>query len=101
MCNICDLTENEIQAPCKSRKFDALRQQMYLIIKRKLNIFKTENVIFVDMLTSTDIDVLKAFGFFIYIAAWLLELLDFSRCVCVCVFIVCNMYLSLTLNGYI
>ena len=41
---------------------------MYLIIKRKLNIkfCKTENVNFVDMLTSTDIDVLKATGSFIY-----------------------------------
>ena len=39
---------------------------MYLIVKRKLNICKTENEIFIDMLTSTDIDILKAVGSFIY-----------------------------------
>ena len=66
LCNTCDLIEDEIHALCKCKKFDTLRQQMYLIVKRKLNICKTENEIFIDMLTSTDIDILKAVGSFIY-----------------------------------
>ena len=66
LCNTCDLIEDEIHALCKCKKFDTLRQQMHLIVKRKLNICKTENEIFIDMLTSTDIDILKAVGSFIY-----------------------------------
>ena len=66
LCNTCDLIEDEIHALCKCKKFDTLRQQMYLIVKRKLNICKTDNEIFIDMLTSTDIDILKAVGSFIY-----------------------------------
>ena len=66
LCNICDVVEDEVHALCKCKKFDTFRQQMYLIIKKKLNICKPENEILIDMLTSTDIDILKAVGSFIH-----------------------------------
>ena len=63
LCNfdICDVVEDEVHALCKCKKFDTFRQQMYLIIKKKLNICKPENEIFIDTLTSTDIDILEHF----------------------------------------
>ena len=42
LCNICDVVEDEVHALCKCKKFDTFRQQMYLIIKKKLNICKPE-----------------------------------------------------------
>ena len=58
-CSICNVIEDEIHALCQCKKFNVLRIQMYQTIIKKLNIYKSDKEIFIDMLwpISHDCDV--------------------------------------------
>ena len=52
---------------CQCTKFQMSRNQMIQIItEKKINMNKTNKEIFIDILTSSDIDILKAVGLFVY-----------------------------------
>ena len=52
---------------CQCTKFQTSRNQMIQIItEEKINMNKTNKEIFIDILTSSDIDILKAVGLFVY-----------------------------------
>ena len=63
--------EDEIHALCQCKKFCILREQKYqTVFKTNMNIDmgKMVNYSFIDSLTSTDSDVLRALGSFIHTA---------------------------------
>ena len=67
LCSICNVTEDEIHVICQCTKFQTSRNQMIQIItEKKINMNKTKKEIFIDILTSSDIDILKAVCLFVY-----------------------------------
>ena len=71
ICNVCMVIEDEIHALCQCKKFSLLREQMYqTVFKTNVNsvVGKMDIESFIDLLTSTDSDVLRAVASFIYTA---------------------------------
>ena len=63
LCTICNVIEDEIHIINQCTKFQMSRSQMIQIItEKKINMNKTSKEIFIDILTSSDIDILKAVG---------------------------------------
>ena len=66
LCTTCKVIEGEIHVICQWTKFQMSRNQMIQIItEKKVNMNKTNKKI-IDILTSSDIDILKAVGLFVY-----------------------------------
>ena len=67
LCTTCNVIEDEIHVICQCAKFQMSKYQMIQIItEKKINMNKTNKEIFIDILTSSDIDILKAVGLFVY-----------------------------------
>ena len=67
LCTTCNVIEDEIHAIWQCTKFQMSRNQMVQIItEKKINMNKTNKEIFIDILTSSDIAILKAVGWFVY-----------------------------------
>ena len=67
LCTSCNVIEDEIQVICLCIKFQMSRNQMIQIIaEKKINMNKTNKEIFIDILTSSDIDILKAVCLSVY-----------------------------------
>ena len=59
--------EDEIHVICQCTQFQMSRNPMVQIItEKKINMNKTKKEIFIDILTSSDTDILKAVGLFVY-----------------------------------
>ena len=69
--NVCMVIEDEIHAFCQCKKLSLLREQMYqTVFKTNVNsdVGKMAIESFIDLLTSTDSDVLRAIASLIYTA---------------------------------
>ena len=67
LCTTCNVILDEIHVICECTKFQMSRNQMIQIItEKKINMNKTNKEIFIDILTNSDTDILKAVGLFVW-----------------------------------
>lgn len=67
LCTNCKVIEDEVHVLCQCNKYQMSRNQMYqIILDKKINMKRTNKEIFIDILTSSDSDVLKAVGLFVF-----------------------------------
>lgn len=67
LCTNCKVIEDEVHVLCQCNKYQMSRNQMYqIILDKKINMKRANKEIFIDILTSSDSDVLKAVGLFVF-----------------------------------